>query len=157
VRTDCELARERLSLQLDDELSAHEALLLERHLDLCDACSAFAFDVRNDTELLRTEPLEPAPQVWLGGRRPAATRFAARVAAVTAAAAAAVLVAVSTVSVESGARQSSAGFGYWPVGVAVRQHGDGNLGVQRVALGPRTPAAPAAGPRRGSVSPQLAS
>lgn len=151
MRTDCELARERLSLQLDDELSANEALLLERHLDLCGACSAFAFDVRNYTELLRAEPLEPAPQVWLG-RRPAATRFAARVAAVTAAAAAAVLVAVSTVSVEGGAGQASARFGYWPVGVGVRQHGDGNLGVQRVALGPRTPAAPAAGPRRGSVS-----
>jgi len=33
VRTSCEQARERFSLQLDDELSAHEALLLERHLD----------------------------------------------------------------------------------------------------------------------------
>jgi predicted anti-sigma-YlaC factor YlaD len=151
VRTDCEQARERLSLQLDDELSAHEALLLDRHLDLCGACSAFALDVRNYTELLRAEPLEPAPQVWLRGRA-AATRFTARVAAVTAAAAAAVLVAVSTVSVQSGAGQASAGFGYWPLDLAARQHGDGNLGVQRVALGPRTPAAPAAGPRRGSVS-----
>jgi predicted anti-sigma-YlaC factor YlaD len=147
VRTDCEQARERLSLQLDDELSPHEALLLERHLEQCAACAVFALDVRDYTSLLRAAPLEPAPQVWVRGR-PAASRFAARVAAVTAAAAAAVLVAVSTVSVGGGAGRASSGIGgYWPTGLA--GHVDSNLGVQHVALGPRTPAAPAAGSRRG--------
>ena len=150
MRTDCEQARERFSLQLDDELSAHEALLLERHLDLCGACSAFASDVRRYTELLRTEPLEPAPQIWVRGR-PAAMRAAARVAAITAAAAAAVLVAVSTVPLGSTQNRASAGFGYWPTGLTISQRGYGNLGVQRVETGMRVSAAPAA-PRRGSVS-----
>jgi predicted anti-sigma-YlaC factor YlaD len=155
VRTNCERARERLSLQLDDELSAHEALLLGRHLDGCAACAAFAADVRESTQLLRATPLEPAPQVWLV-QRPAARRVAARFAAVTAAAAAAVLVAVSAVPLGSDHGRASAGFGFWPRGIAVRHRGDGNLGVKHVALGLRVPAAPAAAPaaapRRGSVS-----
>jgi predicted anti-sigma-YlaC factor YlaD len=148
VRTNCEQARERLSLQLDDELSAHETLLLERHLGRCSACAAFAFDLREYTELLRATPLEPAPQVWVL-RRPAATRFAARVAAVTAAAAAAVLVAVS-MSLQGGATRTSAGLGFWPYGVAAHPRGDGTLGVRRVA--PVASQASTAGPRRGLVS-----
>lgn len=150
MRTRCEQARERLSLQLDDELSTHEALLLERHLGGCGACAAFASDVREHTRLLRAAPLEPAPQFWFV-RRPAARRVAAQVAAVTAAAAAAVLVAISTVPLGGSVGRSSAGFGYWPTGLAVRQSGDGNLGVQRIAVGVRMPA-PHAGPRRGLVS-----
>jgi predicted anti-sigma-YlaC factor YlaD len=147
VRISCEQARERLSLQLDDELSAHEARLLDRHLDGCPSCAAFAWGVREYTELLRTTPLEPAPQVWLV-RRPAATRLAARVAAVTAAAAAAVLVAVSAVSMERSAGPAPVGLGYWPTGLAVHPRSDANLGVQRaefVTPGPD-------GPRRGLPS-----
>jgi predicted anti-sigma-YlaC factor YlaD len=148
VRTSCEQARERLSLQLDDELSAHEATLLERHLGRCGACAAFASEVREYTQLLRTTPLEPAPPFWLQSR-PAARRVAARVAAVTAAAAAAVLVAVSAVPLSSGhsAATASAGFGFWPTGL----RGDRNLGVQHVALAPRTTVSPG-GPRRGILS-----
>ena len=145
MRTSCEHARERLSLQLDDELSAHEATLLERHLGRCGACAAFAFEVREYTQLLRATPLEPAPTVWLHSR-PAARRLAARVAAVTAAAAAAVLVAVSAVPLGNGhsTATASVGFGFWPTGLS----GDRNLGVQHVALGIRTPSSPG-GPRRG--------
>jgi predicted anti-sigma-YlaC factor YlaD len=152
VRTSCEQARERLSLQLDDELSSHEALLLERHLGRCSACAAFAADVSAYTELLRATRLEPAPPFVLL-RRPAATRFAARAAAVTAAAAAAVLVAVSTVSLTGSGDRLSAPYGFWPTGLAVQQRGDGNLGVhhQSVALGSRGPAV-SAGARRGAVS-----
>ena len=150
MRTDCEQARERLSLQLDDELSAHEELLLERHLDRCDACAAFASNVREYTQLLRETPLEPAPQVW-HVQRPAARRAAARVAAVTAAAAAAVLVAVSAVPLGSAHSRSSVGFGYWPTGLSTGQLGNGNLGVQRVATGLRVPSPPA-GQRRGITS-----
>ena len=139
-------------MQLDDELSTHEALLLERHLGGCGPCAAFAADVREYTQFLRATPLEPAPQFWLV-RRPAARRLATRVAAVTAAAAAAVLVAVSTVPLGGNAR-TSAGFGYLPTGLDVSQRGDGNLGVQRVALRTRMPAGRSAhaGPRRGIVS-----
>jgi len=150
VRTSCEQARERFSLQLDDELSAHEALLLERHLDRCAACAAFAADVGEYTQRLRATPLEPAPQLWLV-QRPAARRVAARVAAVTAAAAAAVLVAVSAVPLGSGTTRSSVGFGYWPTGLAAGQGGNGNLGVQHVTPGLRTTARET-GPRRGLVS-----
>jgi predicted anti-sigma-YlaC factor YlaD len=152
VRTSCEQARERLSLQLDNELSGHEALLLEGHLAGCVACTVFASDVRAHTELLRTAPLEPAPQFLLL-RRPAATRVAARVAAVTAAAAAAVLVAVSTVSWPGNTGRPSATFDFWPTGLAVDQHTDGNLGVRHVALSRvQVPAAAPAGTRRGVVT-----
>jgi predicted anti-sigma-YlaC factor YlaD len=132
VRTDCEQARERVSLLLDDELSPHEAVLLDRHLAACGACTAFASDVRAYTEMLRATPLEAAPQSWLL-RRPAASRLAAQVAAVTAAAAAAVLVAVSTISLDGHASRATAVFGYSPSGLAVQSHGAENLGVQRLS------------------------
>lgn len=148
MRTNCDQARERLSLQLDDELSAHEAVLLERHLARCGACAAFASDVSESTALLRATPLEPAPPFLLY-RRPAATRLAARVAAVAAATAAAVLVAVSTVSLQGSPGRASATFDFWPTGLAAHPHGDANLGVQRVGLQqPRSDG----GPRRGLVS-----
>jgi predicted anti-sigma-YlaC factor YlaD len=148
VRTNCDQARQRLSLQLDDELSAHETVLLERHLAGCGACAAFAADVSESTALLRAAPLEPAPPFLLY-RRPAATRFAARVAAVAAATAAAVLVAVSTVSLQSTPGRSATGFDYWPTGLAAHPRGDAKLGVQRVGLQrPRSDG----GPRRGLVS-----
>ena len=146
MRTDCEQARERVSLLLDDELSPHEALLLDRHLAGCRACAAFAADVRSYTELLRATPLEPAPQFWLL-RRPAASRLAAQVAAVTAAAAAAVLVAVSTISLDGSAVPATAEFGYSPSQLAVRSPGAENLGVQRLSS-----EHPSDGPRRGQSS-----
>lgn len=147
MNTNCDLARERLSLQLDDELSAHEAALLERHLAGCAACAAFASDVSETTALLRATPLEPAPPFLLL-RRPAAMRMASRVAAISAAAAAAVLVAISTVSLQGTPGRPSAVFNYWPTGLAAHPRGDANLGVQRVGLQrPRSD-----GPRRGLVS-----
>lgn len=145
MRTNCDQARERLSLQLDDELSPHETLMLERHLVRCSACAAFAAGARLSTEALRSAPLEPAPQFWLTRRPASATRFAARVAAVTAAAAAAVLVAVSTVSLEGEVAGTSAASGLWPTGAAVHPNLDQNLGVRHVAFERPTPD----GPRRG--------
>ena len=130
MRTDCEQARERVSLLLDDELSQYETALLDRHLAACGACTAFASDVRSSTELLRAAPLEPAPQSWLL-RRPAASRLAAKVAAGTAAAAAAVLVAVSTISLDGRSNPATAGFGYSPAGFA--GHSVETLGVQRLS------------------------
>lgn len=148
MRTNCDQARERLSLQLDDELSAHEAVLLERHLARCGACVAFASDASESTALLRATPLEPAPPFLLY-RRPAATRLAARVAAVAAATAAAVLVAVSTLSLQGSPGPASAGFNFWPTGLAAHPRSDANLGVQRV--GHQLPRSDG-GPRRGVVS-----
>jgi predicted anti-sigma-YlaC factor YlaD len=146
VRTNCDQARERLSLQLDDELSPHETLMLERHLVRCPACADFAAGARLSTEVLRSAPLEPVPQFWLTRRPASARRFAARVAAVTAAAAAAVLVAVSTVSLEGEvAGGNSAASGLWPTGAAVHPNVDQNLGVRHIAFERPTPD----GPRRG--------
>jgi anti-sigma factor RsiW len=149
VRTNCDQARQRLSLQLDDELSPHETLMLERHLVRCDACAAFAAGTRLSTEVLRSAPLEPVPQFWLTRRPASATRFAARVAAVTAAAAAAVIVGVSTVSFEGEVAGTSAASGLWPTGAAVHPNVDQNLGVRHVAFERPTPD----GPRRGLVRP----
>jgi predicted anti-sigma-YlaC factor YlaD len=132
VRTDCEQARERVSLLLDDELSPHETVLLDRHLAACGDCTAFASSVRANTELLRATPLEPAPHSWLL-RRPAASRLAAQVAAVTAAVAAAVLVAVSTISLDGRTVRATAEFGYSPGGLAGHSRGAENLGVQRLS------------------------
>jgi predicted anti-sigma-YlaC factor YlaD len=146
VRIDCEQARERVSLLLDDELSPHESALLDRHLATCGACTAFAADVRSYTGLLRAAPLEPAPQSWLL-RRPAASRLAAQVAAVTAAAAAAVLVAVSTISLGDHPKEAIAEFGYSPTALAARAPRAENLGVQRLSS-VRT----FDGPRRGQSS-----
>ncbi len=151
MRTDCEQARQRVSLQLDGELSPHETLLLERHLGGCSACAAFASGVRASTGLLRSTPLEPTPHFWLV-RRPAARHLTARVAAVTAAAAAAVLVAVSTGPLVGSSQTKSAGLGIWPTGLAVHTNGDENLGVQRVAFEGR----PNDGPRRGVKRGQFA-
>ena len=146
MRTDCEQARERVSLLLDDELSPHEAALLDRHLTACGACTAFASDVRAYTEMLRATALEPAPHSWLL-RRPAASRLAAQVAAGTAAAAAAVLVALSTVSLDGHANRATAEFGYSPSRLAVHSRGAETLGVQRISS-----EHPFDGPRRGQAS-----
>jgi anti-sigma factor RsiW len=145
VRTNCDQARKRLSLQLDSELSPHETLMLERHLVRCPACAAFAAQARVSTEVLRSAPLEPAPQFWLTRRPASATRFTARIAAVTAAAAAAVLVALSTVSLQGGAAGTSATSGLWPTGAAVHPNVDHYLGVRHLAFERPTPD----GPRRG--------
>ena len=145
MRTDCEQARERVSLELDGELSPYESALLDRHLSTCGACATFAIDVRAYTVMLRATPLEPAPQSWIL-RRPAASRFAARVAAGTAAAAAAVLVAVSTVSLDGRADQATAHFGYSPAALT-RSRGAENLGVQRLSAQHSFD-----GPRRGQTT-----
>lgn len=147
MRTDCEQARERVSLLLDDELSPHEAVLLDRHLSTCSACTAFGSEVRAYTEMLRATPLEPAPQFWLLRRPAASRRLAAQVAAGTAAAAAAVLVAVSTISLQGRADRATAAFGYSPSALAVHSAGAETLGVQRVSSGHSLD-----GPRRGQSS-----
>jgi len=130
---ECDQARARVSLQLDEELSAHEALLLERHLADCPDCDRFASAARASTALLRAAPLEPSP-VLVPSRRPVVSRLHGRAAAVVASAAAAVLVAASAVSpTPSTVDRNSAGAGSSLTGLAVNPPGDANLGVQRPA------------------------
>jgi hypothetical protein len=148
VRTSCEQARERLSLQLDGELPEFEVALLELHLDRCSDCAAFAVGIGESTAVLRSTPLDPAPPLWFT-RRPAAMRLSARVAAVTAAAAAAALVAVSAAPLVGSPTRASAGPGFWPTGLAIHPQGDANLGVQRVASHIQRPAPD--GSRRGAA------
>jgi predicted anti-sigma-YlaC factor YlaD len=97
-RTACDQARERISLELDGELSLHEAALLDRHLSTCPGCALFADDVRRHTELLRAAPLEEAPQFVLPRRATAARRLSVRVGAAVGSTAAAALVAISVLS-----------------------------------------------------------
>jgi predicted anti-sigma-YlaC factor YlaD len=96
-RTECHKTRERISLELDGELSPHESVLLERHLSHCSDCVRFADDVRHQTGLLRMAPLEQPPPFavpqWATARR-----FSVRVGAAVASTAAAALVAVSVLS-----------------------------------------------------------
>lgn len=131
---ECELARERVSLRLDDELSAHEALLLDRHLTGCSGCRRFADGVRASTALLRAAPLEQSEALF-SWRRVTSAPLSGRAAAVLASTAAAVLVAVSLVP--SAGTGSSAGFASSLAGVALNPPTDANLGFQR----PVTPGA----------------
>src|SRR5690348_8328206 len=71
-------------------LSTFESRLLERHLETCASCEAFAADVSEQTLQLRAAPLELAPQLTeivpaAPRRRRAATFAAAGVAAAAAA------------------------------------------------------------------------
>lgn len=96
-RTECQKARERISLDLDGELSLHESVLLVRHLSYCADCALFAGDVRHHTGLLRSAPLEQPPPFVIP-RWATARRFSVRVGAAVASTAAAALVAVSVLS-----------------------------------------------------------
>lgn len=125
---ECELARERVSLQLDDELSAHETRLLDRHLVECYACRRFADGARASTALLRTAPLEQS-EAFASWRRVPSLPLSGRAAAVLASTAAAVLVAVSLVP--SSGNTTSGGFATSLTGRAVNPPTDANLGVHR--------------------------
>ena len=83
----CDRAREWASLRLDDELSALEEELLERHLGVCPECSGFEQRIRVAAHALRSAPAEaPAGRVTVP-RREAAPRFRRRSLALIAAAA----------------------------------------------------------------------
>jgi predicted anti-sigma-YlaC factor YlaD len=153
VRTlECDLARQRVSLELDGELPSREVAPLYRHLACCPACAAFAADARRCSELLRTTPLEAPPPFALRGRRVA--RRASTLAAAVASVAAAALVAVSTLSVSISPYPDvrPVPFGFSPQGLPVIPGSDQTLGVQRPAVGPRS----AGDPRRGAAAVTLA-
>lgn len=54
----CDRARQWASLRLDGELSELEEVLLEKHLEGCSACRAFAARMERTTELVRLTPTE---------------------------------------------------------------------------------------------------
>jgi anti-sigma factor RsiW len=55
--TTCEQAGEWISLRLDDELSELEQAKLDRHLEQCAGCAAFAVELSGISQLLRAAPL----------------------------------------------------------------------------------------------------
>jgi Putative zinc-finger len=83
----CERAREWASLRLDDELSVLEEEILERHLELCDACRRFEEGMRLATARIRTTPLEtPSRPVPVPSRGGVVTPYRKRTALAAAAA-----------------------------------------------------------------------
>jgi predicted anti-sigma-YlaC factor YlaD len=129
--TQCDKMRERVSLELDGELSPDESLLLERHLRRCPACAVFADNARRYTELLRAAPLEEAPLLVLP-RRAGAIRFSVRIGAAVASTAAAALVAVSMVSVtkSSGNQPRVVALDFVPPAAVVERAQGGIVGLR---------------------------
>jgi anti-sigma factor RsiW len=55
-QTVCSRVREQVSLELDGELSQLEERMLGSHLERCGGCAAYAADVRDVTERIRSAP-----------------------------------------------------------------------------------------------------
>lgn len=55
-QTVCTRVREQVSLELDGELSQLEQRMLAAHLERCPRCAAYAADVRDFTERMRSAP-----------------------------------------------------------------------------------------------------
>lgn len=55
-QTVCSRVREQVSLELDGELSQLEQRMLHTHLERCTRCAAYATDVRDFTERMRSAP-----------------------------------------------------------------------------------------------------
>jgi predicted anti-sigma-YlaC factor YlaD len=129
-RTECQRTRERISLDLDGELSPHESVLLERHLSHCPDCTLFADDVRRYTSLLRAVPLEQVPPFavphWATARR-----LSVRVGAGVASTAAAALVAVSVLTyAKPSASHRVDALDFVPSGVVVARAAHGLSGLR---------------------------
>jgi predicted anti-sigma-YlaC factor YlaD len=56
---DCERARQWASIELDNELSTFERVLLRAHLTGCPPCREFRSGIKGVTGTLRSEPLVP--------------------------------------------------------------------------------------------------
>jgi len=131
-RTDCHKTRERVSLELDGELSLHEAALLDRHLSVCPDCAAFADDVRRHTGLLRAAPLEEPLPFVLPRRASAMRHSSVRIGAAVGSTAAAALVAVSVLSFAkpTTGHQQAAALDFVPKGVVVARAANGVRGLR---------------------------
>lgn len=139
--TECQKARERISLDLDGELSLHELGLLERHMSHCAECALFASDLRRHTGLLRAAAWEEPPPFALP-RRASARRFSVRGGATVASTAAAALVAVSVLSYGKPSVDHRVATGeFVPRGVVVARAMDGLSGLRHPTAAP-TPERP---------------
>jgi len=141
--TNCDRTRERVSLELDGELSPYESSALERHLRRCPACAIFADNVRGYTELLRAASLEEAPRFVLPRRR-RAMRLSVGVGAAVASTAAAALVALSFTK-PSGDHPQAGTVGFAPSAAVVERAPAGSL------VGLRHPSAPRVASQRALI------
>ena len=87
----CERARQWASLRLDGELSELEDTLLEKHLEGCSSCSAFAVGLAATTEAVRAVPLKRPEISYQRFERPVIRLPVGRRVAIVAVAAAAAL------------------------------------------------------------------
>jgi len=87
----CERARQWASLRVDGELSELEDALLEKHLEACATCSAFATRLAGAAEALRAVPLERPQIAYPRFERPVLRLPVGRRVAIVAVAAAAVV------------------------------------------------------------------
>ena len=84
--TDCDLARESVSLQLDGELPEQDFDRLETHLRFCPECSAWADQVRDVTLCLRDARVERPADAFVLPRHSRRWRVSSAVALGSAAA-----------------------------------------------------------------------
>jgi len=97
----CDLARQRVSSELDGELSEFDRHLLARHLDRCSDCRRFSEQASGLTEVLRTAPLDP----YACGRvAPQRVRRFARTRQIAPVAAAILIVSTAATTLVSGGR-----------------------------------------------------
>jgi hypothetical protein len=87
----CERARQWASLRIDGELSELEDALLEKHLEGCASCSAFAVRLAATTRAVRAAPQERPQIAYPRFERPVIRLPVGRRVAIVAVAAAALL------------------------------------------------------------------
>jgi hypothetical protein len=107
----CERARQWASLRIDDERSELEDALLEKHLEGCASCSAFAARLAATAEAVRAVPLERPEISYPRFERPVIRLPVGRRVAIVAVAAAAALGAFvgSSLQTPSPAQEPSGG------------------------------------------------
>ncbi|HEY2326004.1 MAG TPA: zf-HC2 domain-containing protein [Gaiellaceae bacterium] len=129
TKQSCDQARSWASLELDGALSSFEQRLLDRHLDRCDACNAYAREVAQLTLTLRAAPLEQPPAV--APRFPARRRLqpAGGLMAAAAVAAAAVFAITTLRASPQSTAFASAGLSH-PAAGALIGSAQGTLGVR---------------------------
>src|SRR5438045_3257457 len=101
----CNRAREWASRRLDGELSEFEGVLLEAHLDRCEACCLFDVGIKASTDALREAPLLPIQ--WSVKVPRLHTRPPRSYAALPVAAVSALILAFSIVTATSPGKPSS--------------------------------------------------